>query len=592
MSTNSELARRFEQAAQVVELIGGNRFRANAFNKGARVIGDMTDDVASLADDITKLTAIDGIGKGLAEKIIEYVETGTIAELDELLADVPKGVVAMLDVPGLGPKKVATLWHDGGVESIEDLKAKIDAGELTDLPRMGAKTLDNIRKSLEFMASSAGRANIGDAMPRALAIVEAMKSVKGVTRIDYAGSLRRGRETIGDIDILCACDDPDTQAEAIGEAFRSLDIVTEVLAAGATKSSVRIEGAMQVDLRVVRTDRYGAALLYFTGSKDHNVKLRERAIKQELRLNEYGLWHSGDDKDDPKARPVAAKTEEDIYKNLHLAWIAPEMREDRGELDASADDKLPGLIEVKDIKAELHAHTTASDGKWSIEELAEAAAARGFHTVAVTDHSVSSAIANGLDPARLKKHIKAIRKAAEKMKDDITILAGSEVDILSDGRLDYEDALLAELDIVVASPHAALGQDPDTATKRLLSAIHNPYVHIIGHPTGRLINRREGFHPHMDQLFKAAAETGTTLEINASHYRLDLNDNNARAAIAAGCMLAIDTDAHGPGDLDELQYGITTARRAWAEPKHVVNCKTAKQLQTWLTAKRKHMGVV
>ena len=405
-----------------------------------------------------------------------------------------------------------------------------------------------------------------------------------VKKIDYAGSLRRGRETIGDIDILVAASKKD--AATIAEAFVSLDGVGDIIIQGPTKSSIRTADGLQVDLRVVEPSAYGAALMYFTGSKEHNVKLRERAQQRGMTLNEYRL----EDKDTGKA--VASKTEEDVYQALDLNWIPPEMREDRGEI-ALAECKaatrgrgLPTLIERRDIKAELHAHTTASDGRWSIRELAEAAAARGFHTVAVTDHSKGQVQANGLDEARLEKHIEAVREAAAEMKDTITILAGSEVDILVDGRMDYPDSLLAELDIVVASPHASLAQEPEKATKRLLKAIENPYVTILGHPTGRLVLRREGLHPDMDALIAAAAERGIAMEINANRYRLDLRDTHAHAAIEAGVKLAINTDAHGPADLDELRYGVLTARRAGAAKGDVVNGMSKTALKKWIASTR------
>ncbi|QNN24220.1 DNA polymerase/3'-5' exonuclease PolX [Planctomycetales bacterium ZRK34] len=586
MSTNAQLAEQFDRMAQVLQLLGANRFRVAAYERGSRTLEELSQDVAELADDTKQLTAIDGIGKGLAEHIAEYVKTGKIQDIEDAVEQVPPGVIELLNIPGLGPKGVKTLWEQGGVESIEVLKQKIETGELEKLPRMGAKTIENLKKSIAFAESSGDRVNIAEALPLAESIVEQMKQVKNVTQISYGGSLRRGRETIGDIDILIACKNPDKQAEAIAEHFRQMDFVQQVLAAGKTKSSVRTRDGMQIDLRIVRDDQYGAALLYFTGSKAHNIVLRERSIKMKLRLNEYGLFKEGDDKDTDK--PLAAKTEADIYKKLKLAYIPPEMREDRGEVAAAEKNKLPKLVTLDDIKAELHAHTTASDGVWSIEELAEAAKARGFHTVAVTDHSQSQVIANGLDAKRLEKHIEAIHAAAKQVKG-ITILAGAEVDILSDGKLDYDDDLLAELDLVVASPHVALSQPPDKATKRLIKAIENPYVHILGHPTGRLVGKREGLSPDISAIIKAAADTGTALEINAHHMRLDLRDTHARAAIEAGVMLAIDCDAHGPSHLDELRYGILTARRAWAKPTDIINCMTAAKLKAWLKQKRNNV---
>jgi DNA polymerase (family 10) len=336
---------------------------------------------------------------------------------------------------------------------------------------------------------------------------------------------------------------------------------------------------MQVDVRLIDPSGFGAAWMYFTGSKDHNVRMRERAIEQGLSLNEYALTKDG--------KAVAGATEQEVFEKLGLAWVPPELREDRGELKLAEAGRLPDLIDLKDIKAELHTHTTASDGRWSIRDLALAAADRGFHTVAITDHSKGQVQANGLNEDRLVKHIEAIRNVAAELKETIRVLAGSEVDILSDGRLDYPDALLAELDVVVASPHASLAQEPSKATARLLKAIENPYVTIMGHPTGRLVGRREGLSPDMDELCKAAADRGIAMEINANQWRLDLRDTHARLAVEEhGCKIAINTDAHGEGDLDQLMYGVLTARRAGLTKNDVVNCMSQAQLKKWIDSTR------
>ncbi|MAE61129.1 MAG: DNA polymerase III [Planctomycetaceae bacterium] len=491
----------------------------------------------------------------------------------------------MLNIPGLGPKGVATVWKQGGVETIDDLKQKIDNGELTDLPRMGEKTLAKIRKAIDFTQKSSQRILLGEAVHLAHSVIEHLRAAGGIRKINHAGSLRRGRETIGDIDILACCDDP----QHIAHAFRGMPMVDHVLFSGVTKNSVMIDGGVQIDLRIVPEESYGAALMYFTGSKEHNIVLRERAIKQGMRLNEWGLWR-GDDESDDNAQPLAGATESEVYEALGLPLIEPPLREHRGEFEAAGRDALPKLVRTKDIKSELHAHTTASDGLMSIDQLAEVASRHGFHTIAVTDHSSLTGVAHGLDAKRLAKHAKAVRKANEQT-DGITILAGAEVDILADGSLDYPDDVLAELDIVVASPHVALTLDPAKSTTRLIRAVENPYVHILGHPTGRAMRMREGMSPDIHQLVEAAARTGTALEINANQVRLDLRDTHARAAIEAGAMLAINTDAHRINDFDNLRFGVMTARRAWAEPKHVVNCLTPAKLTKWLAAKRKLHGV-
>ena len=586
MSTNAELAKIFNEMAAVLEITGANAFKVNAHTRVARLLKDMTTDIAELADEKKKLTALDGIGDGSAKKIMEYVETGTIAEHQELLDAIPKGLLDVMKIPGLGPKTVKLMWDDADVVDLKTLKKQMDAGVIEKLPRMGAKTVANIRDAIAFSEKSGGRIRLDQALPIAEAIVETLKEVPGVQQMQYAGSLRRGRETIGDIDILASTKKP----KQLAKAFQQLDGVTKVLAAGETKSSVRIEHGprivVQADLRIVDDNEFGAALLYFTGSKEHNVKLRERAIKQDQRLNEYGLFPEDDKKakKPPQRRgvkPVAAKTEESIYNALDLPYIAPESREDRGELDSTP----PDLIELADIKAELHAHTVASDGKMTIEELVVQAKQRGYHTICVTDHSKSSAQAGGLSVERLLKHIDAVKQVDADTKG-ITVLAGSEVDILVDGRLDYDDELLAKLDIVVASPHASLRQDSKKATKRLLAAINHPLVHVLGHPTGRVINRREGLSPDISALVEAAAETDTALEINANPLRLDLRDTHVRAAIAGGALIAIDTDTHIASNFDLLRYGVLTARRGGVTKKTCVNAWTKTKLHKWIKSKR------
>ena len=536
-------------------------------------------------------------GAGMA-KIAEFAETGKVQEHQDLLEKVPTGLLDVLEVPGLGPKTVKLMWEKLSIESVEDLKKAIADGTLADLPRMGAKTIENITQSLEFMESSGSRLHVGIARPIADSIVERIEEVKGVTKVAFAGSLRRGRETIGDLDILATAEDP----EAAMEAFRSMPGVRKVLAAGETKSSVRLDlpdeiggrfaaesgAGVQVDLRIVPAESWGAALMYFTGSKDHNVRLRERAIKRGLTLNEYGLFEDDDGEGPPQKRgvkPEASNTEEGIYSALGLTFIPPTLREDRGELGAADKDELPDLVTLADIKAELHSHTTASDGTMEILESAREAKRRGFHTLAVTDHSKSSAVANGLSVQRLREHIAAIREANDEIKG-ITILAGSEVDILGDGRLDYEDDLLAELDVVVASPHAALTQDAKKATKRLLRAIEHPLVHILGHPTGRLIERRRGLEPAMDEIIAAAVEHDVALEINAHWMRLDLRDTHVRAAVEAGCKIAIDCDVHHEDDYDNLVFGVETGQRGWLTKDLCVNAWGAKKLHSWLISKR------
>lgn len=597
MSVNKAVATRLEQIAQMLELLGEDRFRVAANQRAARVIESLTQDLAELADDRSKLTAIEGIGPRTADKIIEFCRTGRITEHELLRQRVPEGLLELLALPGLGPKSVRQMWESLGVTDLASLQRALDDGSLARLPRFGAKTIDNIRAAIEFAQHSGQRLPLGVAMPLAEQIVQHMAQVKEVRQAAFTGSLRRGRDTIGDLDVLVATTDPN----AAGEAFRSMPNVQRVLAAGETRSSVRLalsadmgrfatESApagptAQADLRVVAPDCWGAALMYFTGSREHNIRLRERALRHKLTLNEYGLFPLDDDPSPPQQRgirPVAARTEQEIYSRLGLPFLPPEIREDRGELDLTEP---PRLIELDDIRAELHAHTTASDGALSITQLAEEARRRGFHTIAVTDHSASSVQAHGLSVERLRRHVHAIRQASEAISG-ITILAGAEVDIHADGRLDYDDDVLAELDIVVASPHTALSQDAAAATRRLLKAIEHPLVRIIAHPTGRLIHRRPGLAPDMAELVAAAAEHHTALEINAHWLRLDLRDTHVRAAVDAGALLAINCDVHALADFDNLRFGVLTARRGWLSPRQCVNAWSRTRLLRWLRTGR------
>lgn len=612
MAVNQALAQKFLEISQMLELTGADSFRASAHARAARNIADLSFDLAPLAADKKKLLELEGIGPKIADKIIEFVQTGTITEWKELHEKVPATLLDLLRIPGLGPKTAKAIWDTCGVTDVDSLKRAIEDGSILNVPRMGEKLVEKIRAALSTLTTETPRLWIGRAMPVAERIVEELKKVKGVQQVAFAGSLRRGRDTVGDLDFLVACTDP----APASERFRTLPNVASVIAAGDTKSSVRLTVAagegrrgglnipdVQADLRVVPLESWGAALLYFTGSKDHNVVLRSRALDKEWTLNEYGLFKLPPKESRPKPgksapmpespahaprtrrgdveQRIAGATEDEIYKALGLPFIPPEIRENRGEF---ALTETPRLIEAADIKAELHAHTTTSDGHLEIEELAEAAKRRGFHTITVTDHSQSSAFTGGLKPDALLAHADRVRSFNGKIKG-ITLLAGSEVDILADGRLDYEDAILKQLDVVVASPHAALTQDPDKATARLLRAIENPCVHILGHPTGRLINRRQGVTPDMPRIAAAAKSNNVALEINAHWHRLDLRDAHVRIATDHGCLLAINCDVHAEEDFDNLRYGVLTARRGWLKPEHCLNAWPTKKLHQWLKSK-------
>jgi DNA polymerase (family 10) len=593
MSLNHELADLFKTAAAVMEIKGEPVFKAIAFSKVARVLNDMTFDIRRAVEDGT-LAKTEGIGKGSLKIIEEYVRTGKSTDVDELRASIPAGLIPMMQIPSLGPKTIALFWKERGITTIEELSKAIDAGTLAGLKGVGEKKLQSIKEGMALLAAAGGRKGLVDVLPVAVSLLEQVRALKGVGKAEIAGSLRRWKETIGDVDIVAtlAAGVEAAAATEITEAFAHFPQVTKILGQGETKSSVLVEGGLQVDLRIVPEDHFGAALQYFTGSKEHNVKLRGLAQDKGLTLNEWGLYTLSEYEKvkkvtakAPALPAVASRTEEEIYQALGLAWIPAELREDRGEIDLAKKKKLPNLVVVEDLRGDLHTHTTASDGTASIEEMAEAAKARGYQFIGITDHSKSQVIANGLTAERLLKHVKAIRAVAGKIKG-IKIFAGCEVDILADGTLDFEDAILAELDFVIASPHIALKQDSAKATDRLLRAVDNRYVNIIGHPTGRMINARAGLPVEFDRVLPRAAAAGVAMEINSGWPRLDLNDVNARAALAAGCVLSINTDAHGVDEFAQIPLGISVARRAGAEPKNVINTWRYEALVDFFAKKR------
>jgi len=601
---NGEIAALFEKSADVMAVLGENTFRVLAYRKIARTLDELTADVEELAKS-DALEAIPGIGESSAEKIREYLRTGKIGDFESLWGGVPAGVMEMMKIPTMGPKTAALLWREAGVKSVAELKDAIDKDKIKDIAGIGAKKLKTIRANIDFLATSSGRVRISEAMPVALAMVEYLKEIKGVEQVQYCGSLRRAKETIGDVDIAVAADA--SLAKAISDKVTSHPLSSQVIAAGESKTSIRTASGLQVDVRVVPGESFGAAVQYFTGSKEHNVKLRGLAIERGLKLNEWGLFR-GD-------RKIAGETEEGIYAAMGMAMVSPEMREDRGEMEWGAktkedvsrtkDDrrrtKQAGaetvaaiadghvgaypVIEIHEIRGDLHMHTTASDGSRSIEEMAAEAKRRGLQYIAITDHSKSQFQANGLSVERLLDHVRAIHAVAKEAKG-ILVLAGSEVDILADGSMDYEDDVLAKLDWVVASPHAALTQDADAATARLVRAAANPLVHVIGHPTGRLVPTRKGLEPDMQKVIFAAARSGCALELNANTWRLDLRDTHLKMAAEAGVPICINTDAHGFEDFDMLAYGVLYGRRGWLKAEHVLNTRPLAEFKKWLAARR------
>ncbi len=583
MSRNQDIAELFNRAADVMALLEENSFRVLGTRKVARIIEDLPEDVKTLQDQ-NRLEQTPGIGKSTVDKISEFLRTGHISEFEELAGRVPAGVLEMLAISSVGVKTAHQLWKEAGITSVAELKKHLVEGTMPKLKGFGEKKQLKIRQNMEFMEEAGKRIGIGWALPLAEAYCDTVAKVTGVSQVQYCGSLRRGKETIGDIDIL-VCSEAEA-VPAITAAILAHEQTQQTIGAGETKISIRTRAGLQVDFRIVAAQHWGAALQYFTGSKEHNVRLRELAIKRGLKLNEWGLFRD--------QQSVAGENEPGIYTALELAWLPPEMREDRGEIELAGlmykrlrgesikvtDSRLeylardiPALwpvLQLSDMRGDLHSHTTASDGHCSIDDMIAEAKRRGYEYFAITDHSKSQVQANGLRVDRLMEHIKAIHAAAAKVKG-ITILAGSEVDILADGSLDYPDEVLQQLDWVVASPHSALSQESEAATARLIRAAANPLVDVIGHPTGQLVGGRRGLEPDMKAVIMAAARSGVALEINSHDLRLDLRDIHARMAVEAAVPLCINTDAHQREDMDKMIYGILTARRAWAQPGNVIN---------------------
>ncbi|MHC4592239.1 MAG: DNA polymerase/3'-5' exonuclease PolX [Planctomycetota bacterium] len=581
---NAAVADLFDTMADIMDIKGEDAFRVNSYRKVARALRDLTEDVEQVHKE-GRLTDLADIGKSSAEKIAQFLETGKVKAYEELTKGFPAEALEMLRIPGMGPKTVARLMGDKGIKNLSELAKAIESGGLVGLAGMGEKKIENIRAGIEFLRRSAGRILLGKALPVAQAMVERLKEGCELGAAEAAGSLRRMRETIGDIDILASV--PSTrgkgkkgsaaQGRAVVEAFTSLPNVSEVLAAGDTKGSVRTEEGLQADLRVVAPESFGAALQYFTGSKAHNIKLRGLASDRGLKINEYGVFKG--------KKRIAGRTEEEVYPSLDLPWIPPELREDRGEVEAAAQGKLPDPLSPGDIRGDLHVHTRYSDGALSVTEMARNAREMGYSYVAITDHSRSLGVAGGLSLKRLKRQRAEIEAAREKLSG-FAILTGTEVDILPQGGLDYPDDVLAELDIVIASVHSRFGMREKEMTERILTAVRNPNVTAIGHLTGRLLGQREAYEVDVGAVVAACAEHRTALELNANAERLDITDLVCRAAKEAGVKVLIGSDAHHPRHYWMMQLGVATARRGWLERGDVLNCMGLEELRDYARAGR------
>jgi DNA polymerase (family X) len=575
---NQQVAKIFMEIAELLELKGENVFRIRAYRRAAQNIDGLSTDVATLSD--KDLTAIPGIGPDLAAKIKEFIATGRVAAHEKLRTEIPEGVLALLKVPGLGPKKAKQFYDALKIKSIDELEAAIKKGKLEGLPGVQKKTEENILKGIELLKRGTDRRPLGRVLPLAQDIIARMKDGAPVDRIEVAGSIRRWKDTVKDIDILTTS----KQRDKVMDAFVKLPQVGRVLAHGETKSSIVTDDGIQVDLRVVEEDSFGAALAYFTGSKQHNIKLREMAVRAGLKINEYGVFKG------PGEKKIGGEQEEDVYKALKLPYIPPELREDTGEIDAALAGKLPDLVTVEDIKGDLHVHTKWSDGSHDLDTVIEAAKKKGYQYIAITDHTKGLGVAHGLDEKRLAEEIRLIDETNKKLSG-FKILKGTEIDIRSDGRLDLPEEALAGLDIIVASIHSGFKQTEEQITKRILSAIRNPYVSVIAHPTGRLIGERDAYAMDMAAVLREAAKYGVAMEVNAYPLRLDLNDLHIKMAKQYGVQFVINTDTHVTNQFDFMTYGVSVARRGWVEKKDVLNTleydDLIRRLQAMRIGKRK-----
>jgi DNA polymerase (family 10) len=567
---NISIARLLDETAALLEIDAADPFRIRSYRRAAEAVEQQTTQLSTLADDPKQLLAIPGIGKSMVANIQAALSTGTLPLREELLQKYKPTMLELLRLPGMGPKTVALVWSACQVCDIDGLEAAAKAGHLTKLPRMGEKFVTKLLKGIEDHRKNSSRFRIDKVQQHADTISDLIRAFPGIDEITPAGSLRRGRETVGDLDLLVtgpACE-PDVVSAAV-EHVAALPLIDKLIAKGQNKVSFTLRNNLQVDVRLLPRASYGAALQYFTGSKMHNVALRQRAIKRGLTLNEYALLRVEDNV------IVAGATEAEIYNALDLDYIPPELRENSGELEAAVAHTLPRLITLADIRGDLHMHTNATDGRDTIRQMAEAALAHGLKYIAITDHSKNLAMTNGLDDTRALAHIKSIRKVDAQLQQEmggkIRVLPGIEVDILADGALDLDDETLAQMDIVVASVHSHFNQSAEEMTARVLRAIENPHVRILGHPTGRKVLGREAYAIYIDTVLKRAAELGVAVEHNASPARSDLNDLNLRIAKQYGCKIVVDTDAHSTEELDQMRYGITQLRRAWLTPADILN---------------------
>ncbi len=567
------MCRLLAETADLLEISGGDSFRIRSYRNAAEAVESTTLELSAIAEDAKKLQEIPGIGKAMAANLLAIERTGTLPMREELLTKYKATMLELLRLPGMGPKSVNSLWQALGIADIDALEAAIDAGKLETLPRFGKKQAEKLKKGIAEYRRNSSRFHIDEAELAAEKIAAYLTSFPGINSVTPAGSLRRGRETVGDIDLLAT--GPGCEENCVSSAVEyavAYPPIVDILAKGQNKVSFRLRNGLQVDVRLLPRASYGAALQYFTGSKTHNVALRQRALKQGYTLSEYALARLDD------GSVVAGATEVEIYAALGLDWIAPELRENYGELEAAAEHRLPELIEPTDIRGDVHMHTDASDGRNTIRAMADAALARGYEYIAITDHSKNLAMINGLDDRRALEHIVRIKQVDSEMEGRLRVLSGIEVDILNNGELDLSNDVLAQMDVVIGSVHSLFNQTEEQMTERMLRAMENPYLRILGHPTGRLLLRREPYKLNLPKILRRAAELGVTMEHNAYPDRLDLCDRDLRLAKEMGVRIVVNTDAHQISHLEKMRFGVLQLRRAWLTKEDVLNTRDASSL--------------
>ncbi len=584
---NLDVARTLEELADLLEIEGANPFRIRAYRNAVRTVEGLTRPLRAMVDAGEELTTLPGIGKDIAGRIEELIATGRLEMLDKLDAELPRTLVELMRLDGVGPKKAKKLFDELDVRTVDDLEAELQAGRVEKLQGFGKKSAEKILRAIGEHRTHVGRFLIDEVEELVAPVIEHVRGASGVERVEVAGSLRRRKETIGDVDLLAQFEGDGT---AVVDHFVKYPAAERVEAAGGTKGSIVLRSGLQIDLRVIPPRSFGAAMQYFTGSKEHNVAMRTRAVRKGLRVNEWGVFRIPEGADaeslgKEEGERLAGADEEGVYAALGMTWMPPELRENRGEVEASFTGELPRLVTLEDIRGDLQMHSTWSDGKVSLEEMARACRERGYAYCAITDHSQAMAMVQGLTPERAREQWVEVEEVRERV-DGIDILRSAEVDILKDGALDLPDEILEELDVVVVSVHSFMDQDRTTMTDRVLRAIRHPSVDILAHPTGRRLNRRSPFEIDMEAVLAAAAELGVAVEINANPNRLDLSDVHVFRARELGVKVVISTDAHSPRELANMRFGVDQARRGWLEPANVLNTMPARDFRAWLVRER------